>query len=95
MALGWLGLPWWVWVAGAAVVGLAFTRVYPRAQFAAAAGAGQRFALRWGHALVWALLALSFVVRAVMPLRGAGAAGAITLTALAVYVWFLASLLRK
>lgn len=60
---GLLGLPFAVW-AGLLSLALAavFTRLWPR-QAVGAAG-WRYFLIRWGHAGVWLLLAVSFFLRA-------------------------------
>jgi H+/gluconate symporter-like permease len=57
MSDSFLGLPLWAW-GGAACLGVAalFAFVVPHKPSTQAAGP-RRFLLRWGHALVWVLLA--------------------------------------
>jgi hypothetical protein len=53
----------WAWAGLCLAVAAVWVFVVPRPQLAGATG-WRRFLLRWGHALVWLLLALSFGLRA-------------------------------
>lgn len=82
---------WLLWSGVAVLAAGLFTRLWPRRRAAGLNPAGPRFLiLRWGHAVVWLLLALSFA------LRGLGwAAGAEPLSALAglAYLVFMGGIL--
>ena len=91
MPSGPLGLPWWLWSALAFGLALLFTRVWPRER---AAGRGRLggLVLRWGHALVWLLLAAGFLLRG---FNWAGPADLLSAAAGFCYLVFLAALLRR
>ena len=66
MIKGFLNLPWFAWAGLALIVSLIYSFIWP--QNAGAAATGFRyFVLRWGHALTWVLLAISFGLRGVSP----------------------------
>jgi hypothetical protein len=89
---GFLGVPWLVWGSLALVVSALFAVVNPGVK--AVGVRGWRFVvLRWFHALVWLLLALSFVMRGFLP--SSGASNLIALSALLVYVTFLLTLIGR
>ena len=72
MIKGFLNLPWFAWAAGALIIAVIYSVVWPRQ--AATAGTGVRFfIIRWGHALAWLLLAINFVLRGVSPSLNAAA----------------------
>ena len=54
----------WVWAGLCLAVAGVWVFVVPRPQLTAATG-WRRFLLRWGHTLVWLLLAVSFGLRAI------------------------------
>src|SRR6266540_2999045 len=102
MAAALFGVPWVAWGGLCLVVAAVYAAVWPRP---ATVGAGRtdpprrrralrwrRRVLRWGHALVWLLLALSCFAR---PSPGLGAPAGNLLAALALigYAVFLGTLL--
>ncbi len=90
MRAGWFGLPFWAYAAACALISLGWSRRPPR--HVSATGHLRGFALRWGHALTWALLCLACVGWAV----GQDAVGhSLALGALVVYVGHLWSLLTS
>ena len=88
-----LGIPLVVWGGACLVVAAIFAAVWPSNKIAPDTGALRFFILRWFHALVWLLLALSMFVRA-SGIGGTLLANLIALAALPVYLVFMASLLR-
>jgi hypothetical protein len=87
-ARGWLGLPFLAWGAICLALALVWAFVYPAAPAANAAGL-RLFLIRWGHALVWALLAAMCLLRATGQPALVRAAGPVGLAALLVYLSFL------
>lgn len=86
-----LGIAWVVWAGLALLPAAAFAIV---AWQAPAAPGVRGFVRRWGHGLVWLLLAASFALRAAVP-TASGAANAIALAAGGLYLAFLWSLLSR
>lgn len=87
MIRGFLNLPWFVWAGLALVVAVVYSFVWP--QKAGETAAGFRFfILRWGHALTWLLLAISFVLRGISPSLN-GAANLIGLAGGLMYALFI------
>ncbi len=85
---GFLGLPWVVWGVAALALAVVWVVVWPADR--AVGATGLRFLLlRWGHAAVWLLLAVSFFVRGV---GAEGPANVIALAALGVYLAFLGAI---
>lgn len=95
MTLKFLGLPLFVWGGLCLVVALVFTLFWPSGKVGADTTALRYFVLRWFHALVWLLLALSCFIRGAEILGGAGTANLVALAALPVYLAFLAALLAS
>ena len=87
MRPGFLGLPWLLWAGLALVVAVIFTLVWPSDRVAVAGG-WRFFLLRWAHALVWVLLAVSFAFRGFGIKGAADGAG---LLALLTYLAFMAA----
>ena len=89
-----LGLPWTVY----GVLALAVAAIYlvvglrPRTARGASRPAWRGFVLRWFHALIWVLLALSCFIRAALLPGGTIAANVSALLALLLYVIFLGTL---
>lgn len=88
MERGFLGLPWAVWGVAALALALVWVIVWPADRAAGTSGL-RLLLLRWGHAAVWLLLAVSFFVRG---MGQEGAANVIALAALAVYLAFLGAI---
>jgi hypothetical protein len=82
-------LAWPVLGLGCLIVACVFAAFWPQAQGAGASGLPY-LVLRWGHMLVWLLLAISFFVRA----GNSRSANMLALAALLVYLAFLAVRLR-
>ena len=67
MIKGFLNIPYFVWTALALGIAGIFTHVWPH-QVVTVPSAGFRyFIIRWGHALTWILLAVSFFLRGIGP----------------------------
>lgn len=82
----WLGLPVWAWGLGCLAVAGVFARLAPRTEAAGWRG----WLARWGHALVWVLLAGMCLLWAL----GLGALGNLLgLAAGLTYLAFLSALL--
>jgi hypothetical protein len=90
-----LGVPWLVWGLFCLAVAVIFTVIGPRGKRPGKASALQSLILRWFHALVWVLLAVSFLLRDGKILAGSGTANILALLALFVYLIFLGTLLRS
>lgn len=87
MIKGFLNLPWFAWALLATVIALIYAFVWP--QKAAEMASGFRFVIiRWGHALVWLLLATNFVLRGISPSLN-GIANVIALAGGFVYFLFI------
>jgi len=82
-----------IWVllgVGSVVVAGVYTFIWPRPKPGVMRSTSSRMVLRWGHAVVWLLLAVSFFMRAV----GAEVDGLANLIAFAaglLYIAFIAS----
>ncbi len=87
------GMPWPVLGGLCLAVAAVYTVVWPRPQdpTARARPAWRHLVLRWCHALVWLLLALSCFVRLARSLGGPATANILALLALVGYVIFLAT----
>ena len=86
VAAGFLGASWLVWAGLAAVLSALFTVLQIPKQTPQTTGL-THFALRWFHAITWFLLALSFLIRALLPGQPT-LADAVGVTALATYIAF-------
>lgn len=87
MIRGFINLPWFVWAVVALLVAVVYLFVWP--QKAGAAAEGFRFfMIRWGHTLVWVLLAVNFVLRGISSSLN-GVANLIALAAGIVYFLFM------
>ena len=84
-------IPWPALGALCLVIASIYTVVWPRPRYPAARTrpACCHLVLRWCHALVWLLLALSCFVRPARSLGGPATANALALLALIAYVLFL------
>lgn len=88
MIKGFLNLPWFAWAALALVVAIVYSFVWPQKAVTDVIGF-RFFIVRWGHALVWVLLAINFVLRGISPSLS-GAANVIALAGGILYFLFLA-----
>ncbi len=84
----WLGLPLYVWSIIALTIAVMYLFVYPRKQITPTTAPLKRLLLRWGHALVWILMSISFVVRG----SNVVVANMLALAALGMYLGFLFAL---
>lgn len=66
MIKGFLNLPWFVWAGLALLVAIAYS-FFGIPKEALEASGFRFFILRWGHALVWVLLTINFVLRGTSP----------------------------
>ena len=85
-----MGVSWFVWAGLATLIAVVFTRVVPK-QTKSTSGA-THFALRWCHSIAWALIALSFLLRALSD--GSTAADTVGLAGLATYLAFVVATTR-
>src|SRR5205823_1993786 len=95
MTVGLFGVPWVVWGGLCLAVAAVYTVVWPRPRGTGARQARpawRRLILRWGHALVWLLLALSCFVR-LSPRLGGSTSALLAVLALVAYAIFLGTLL--
>lgn len=89
MRKGWFGLPWLVYALVASGIAVVWVFVWP--QDRVTAQEGLRFlVVRWGHLLVWVLLALNFWVRLAGPAQDR-LADRLALAGGLVYAGFLAA----
>lgn len=82
----------WPWVIACLVLAALFVKVWPEAR-ARDATPGQRWALRWGHAAAWVLLALSALLQGVAG-RTSQLAVAAGIAAAVAWVVFVVALVR-
>jgi len=66
MIRGFLNLPHFAWTAFALIVAIIWVYVWPRKAVTATTGF-RYFIIRWGHALTWLFLAISFFLRGIGP----------------------------
>lgn len=72
MIKGFLNIPYFAWTAIALVIAVIFVYIWPHKAVTATTGF-RYFVIRWGHALTWLLLAISFLLRGVGPELNGGA----------------------
>lgn len=89
MSKGLLGIPWWVCGVFSVALAIVWAFVWPAEKVLVHEGF-RFFAVRWGHSLVWVLLALSFFLRLAGP-RWAGLAEACAVAGGISYLIFLAA----
>ena len=89
--MGWFSLPWWVYGMAALLLAVVWALVWPSDRLVVNASEGRALLVRWGHALTWLLLAVSFFMRAGWLPGGEGAANLIAMGALLAYFGFLAA----
>ena len=66
MIKGFLNLPWFLWAVFAFIVAVIYSFVWPHKALTDLSGF-RFFVLRWGHALVWILLTINFLLRGINP----------------------------
>jgi len=88
MITGFLNLPWLVWTGLALIVSAIYSFVWPKKAVTKTTGL-RYFIVRWGHALVWVLLATNFLLRGISPSLNS-AADVVALAGAAMYAAFLA-----
>ncbi len=66
MIRGFLNQPWFLWAGLAMILSIVWVFVGPHTKIPAAPGF-RYFVIRWGHALTWTLLAVSFFLRGMNP----------------------------
>ena len=66
MIRGFLNLPYFAWSALALIVAVIFVYIWPHKAVTATTGF-RYFVIRWGHALTWLFLAISFCLRGISP----------------------------
>ena len=88
MIPGFLNIPWFAWAGLSLLVAIIYSFVWPKKAVTETTGL-RYFVVRWGHALVWILLAVNFLLRGLSPSLN-GAADAVALVGAAMYVAFLA-----
>ncbi len=72
MLKGFLNLPWFFWAVLALILSIVWVYVGPHTKLTPTPGF-RYFIIRWGHALTWLLLAISFALRGVGPDLNGGA----------------------
>ena len=87
MIKGFLNLPWFAWAGLALVVAVIYAFVWPHKAVTDTAGF-RFFILRWGHALVWILLTINFILRGLSPSLN-GAANLVAAVSGLVYLLFM------
>lgn len=87
-ARGWLGLPLLLWATICATIALVWVAVWPAERASAATGL-RLFLIRWGHALVWGLLAAMCLMKASGNAALVGWSNLVGLSAALVYLGFL------
>jgi hypothetical protein len=90
-----LGVPWFVWGLLCLAVAVIFTVIWPGGRSPSSLPGLQYIILRWFHALVWILLAVSFFLRGGMILGGPSTANVLALLALVVYLIFMGTVLTS
>lgn len=87
MIRGFLNLPWFAWAAIALIIAVVYSFVWPHKAAAVATG-WHLLIVRWGHALVWLLLAINFLLRGISPSMN-GIANLIALAGGVIYFVFM------
>ena len=72
MIKGFFNIPYFAWAVVALIIAGIFVYVWPHKAVTEAAGF-RYFVIRWGHALTWLLLAVSFFLRGIGPELNGGA----------------------
>ena len=90
-----LWLPWTLWGCLGLIGAGVYVMLWPRPRAGSLTQprpTWRHFILRWFHALVWVLLALSCFIRGTLLPGGSGVANVLTLLGLAVYLVFFMTL---
>lgn len=87
MIKGFLNIPYFAWTALAIVIAVIFVYVGPHNKITVTPGF-RHLVIRWGHALTWILLALSFFLRGLSPSLN-GVANLLAATGGLVYLLFM------
>lgn len=87
MIRGFLNQPWFLWAGLAMILSIVWVFVGPHTKIPATPGT-RYFVIRWGHALTWILLALSFFLRGINPSLN-GTANLIAAASGVVYLLFM------
>lgn len=87
------GISWWIWTGIALFIAAIYSRIYPIARAGTTMVAWQRWLLRWGHTVVWLVLAVSFATRALAS-EATQVANAIAFLALPLYGLFLMTMIK-
>ena len=87
MIKGFLNIPYFAWSVLALILAVIWIYVWPHQTVTATTGF-RYFAIRWGHALTWLLLAVSFFLRGISPSFN-GMANLIALMGGIVYLLFM------
>ncbi|MCC6615082.1 MAG: hypothetical protein IT320_16515 [Anaerolineae bacterium] len=95
MNSGFAGVSWTVWGIGALVIAAIFVVVVPYRPLLEHAEGLRFFIIRWGHSLVWVLLAISLFVRQSESPSIAGAANPLAALGGILYAVFMITLLTS
>ena len=87
MIKGFLNLPYFAWTALALIIAGIFVYIWPHKAVTITTGF-RYFTIRWGHALTWLLLAISFFLRGLSPSLN-GVANIVALTGGVTYLLFM------
>ena len=87
MIKGFLNIPYFVWSALALILAIVWIYVGPHTKLTVTSGL-RYLVIRWGHALTWVLLAVSFLLRGISPSLN-GAANLIAASGGLVYLLFM------
>ena len=88
MINGLLNIPYFAWMALALILAIVWVYVGPHTKMAVTPGF-RYLVIRWGHALTWLLLAVSFFLRELSPSLN-GVANVIALVGGSAYLLFMA-----
>ena len=88
MIKGFLSIPYFVWSALALILAVVWIYVGPHTKLTVTTGL-RYFVIRWGHAVTWLLLAVSFFLRGLSPSMN-GVANMIALAGGLTYLLFMA-----
>jgi hypothetical protein len=88
MIKGFLNLPWFFWAGLALLIAVIYSFFWPHKLIMQTSGL-RFFIVRWGHAIVWILLTVNFVMRGLSTSLN-GAANLIASIAGLIYLLFMA-----